>query len=81
MTPTAGQLVDFHTALAASRRSSEIPDSADVYGWLCGSWDLEVLQYRGIDVTDRGMKRGGYHEHDDVRAHDDARRVARAGLE
>ena len=56
MTPTAGQLVDFHAALAASRRSSEIPDSADVYGWLCGSWDLEVLQYRGIDVTDRGMK-------------------------
>jgi hypothetical protein len=27
-----------------------------VYGWLCGSWDLDVLHYRGIDVAARGLK-------------------------
>ncbi len=31
-------------------RSPEIPDSADVYGWLVGSWDLEVLHYAAVDV-------------------------------
>jgi hypothetical protein len=41
--------------LAATDRAHDIPESADVYGWLCGSWDLEVLRYRGIDVTGRGM--------------------------
>lgn len=55
-TSTTGQFLDFHKALSAPGRSSEIPDSADVYGWLCGSWDLDVLHYRGIDVTDRDMK-------------------------
>jgi hypothetical protein len=42
--------------LAASRRSPEIPDSADLYGWLCGSWELDVLNYRGIDVRNRPLK-------------------------
>ena len=56
MTSTTGQLAEFHTVLAASGRSPEIPDSADVYGWLCGSWELDVLRYRAIDVTGRGMK-------------------------
>jgi hypothetical protein len=56
MTSTAGQLADFHTVLAASGRSPEIPDSADVYGWLCGSWDLDVVHYRAIDVRDRTLK-------------------------
>ena len=40
----------FFSVLAAPGRSPEIPESADVYGWLCGSWDLDVLHYRGIDV-------------------------------
>jgi hypothetical protein len=48
--------VDFFSMLAAPGRSTEIPESADVYGWLCGSWDLEVLHYRGIDVAGRGVK-------------------------
>jgi hypothetical protein len=30
---------NFHTALAAPGRSLEIPESADVYGWLIGSWE------------------------------------------
>jgi hypothetical protein len=48
--------MDFFSLLAAPGRSPEIPESADVYGWLCGSWDLVVLRYRGIDVTDSGLK-------------------------
>jgi hypothetical protein len=51
---------EFHTRLAASGRSPEIPESADVYGWLCGSWDLEVRCYRGVDVADRSL-RGEVH--------------------
>ena len=49
------QATDFRSLLAAPARSPEIPESADVYGWLCGSWDLEVLRYRGIDVSGRGL--------------------------
>ena len=47
----AEQRADFHTALAAEGRAAEIPEAADVYGWLCGSWDLVVLRYRGVDVS------------------------------
>src|SRR4029450_9577301 len=51
---------DFSSLLQASTRSPEIPESADVYGWLCGSWDLDVLCYRGVNVADRGL-RGEVH--------------------
>jgi len=34
-----------HTALAASERSPEIPEEMDVYGWLIGSWTLDVVGY------------------------------------
>jgi hypothetical protein len=51
---------DFYALLAAPARSPEIPESADVYGWLCGSWDLEVLRYRGVDVSQRDL-RGEVH--------------------
>jgi hypothetical protein len=47
--------VGFVTALASRGRSPEIPESMDVYGWLVGSWDLEVIRYRGIDVVSRGV--------------------------
>ena len=47
---------DFHTVLAAAARSSEIPDWADIYGWLVGDWELQVLHYWGKDVTARGIK-------------------------
>jgi len=36
---------DFFTVLAAPARSPEIPESADTYGWLVGSWELEVHNY------------------------------------
>jgi hypothetical protein len=41
----------FCSLLVASGRAPEIPASADVYGWLCGDWDLDVLRYGGVDVA------------------------------
>lgn len=42
--PTA-EMVDARSLLlAAPARSSEIPESADAYGWLVGSWELDVLR-------------------------------------
>ena len=42
--------VIFESALAAAGRSREIPEHADVYGWLIGSWDLDVYRY-GVDAA------------------------------
>jgi hypothetical protein len=48
---------DFHTAWAAPGRSPEIPESADVYGWLIGSWELDVCKYYGeLDLTSKRVK-------------------------
>ncbi len=47
---------DFQTVLLSTGRSSEIPESADVYGWLVGSWELDVLHYWAADVSARGIK-------------------------
>jgi hypothetical protein len=47
---------DFLTALAAPGRSPEIPDSADAYGWLVGSWELDVLHYWAMDVAARRLQ-------------------------
>lgn len=38
----------------------EIPETADVYGWLVGSWELDVRRYAGIDVSGRRL-RGEVH--------------------
>jgi hypothetical protein len=46
---------DFFTTLSAPGRSPEIPESADVYGWLVGSWELDVRHY-GVDVRARQLK-------------------------
>src|SRR5215470_9163009 len=40
----------FHEALASPGRPPEIPEAHDVYGWLVGSWDLDVLHYRAVDL-------------------------------
>jgi hypothetical protein len=54
-TKKSTKAVGFHHVLAAAGRSPEIPESADVYGWLIGSWELDVLHYV-VDVTARGLK-------------------------
>jgi hypothetical protein len=57
MTPIeVGEKVDFRAMLAAPARSPEIPESADVYGWLIGSWELDVCHYRGVDVAARRIQ-------------------------
>ena len=56
MTANKEQRIDFFSWLAAPGRSPEIPDSADVYGWLCGSWDLDVLCYGRINTAGRGLE-------------------------
>src|SRR5262245_53293853 len=45
---------DAHAILAAPGRSPEIPEAADVDGWLIGSWDLDVLRH-GTDVSGQGL--------------------------
>jgi hypothetical protein len=42
-------------SLVATDRAPEIPESNDIYGWLAGSWDLEVRHYR-VDVSALGLK-------------------------
>lgn len=57
MTPVhAKEQTGFVTVLAAEGRSREIPEAMDVYGWLVGSWDLDVRRYRGVDVAGRGLE-------------------------
>ena len=34
------------TEIQAAGRSPEIPESADVYGWLIGSWELDAYDHR-----------------------------------
>ncbi len=46
----------FYTVLAAPGRSPEISESADAYGWLVGSWELEVLHYNAVDVSALDIK-------------------------
>lgn len=50
------RLMKFHIALAASGRSSEILEADDVYGWLVGSWELDVRHYWAVDVSAQGIK-------------------------
>ncbi len=42
-------------ALAAPGRAPEIPPEHDVYGWLIGSWHLDVVHYAG-DLRGRGVE-------------------------
>ena len=42
--------------LASPGRSPEIPESDDVYGWLIGSWNLDVLHYAAVNVAPLHLK-------------------------
>jgi hypothetical protein len=54
------QNLDFTALLAAPGRSPEISESADAYGWLVGSWDLDCLHYRGVPVSIQGEAHFGW---------------------
>jgi hypothetical protein len=46
----------FHEVLAATGRGPSIQESQDAYGWLIGSWELDVLHYWAADVSAQGIK-------------------------
>lgn len=46
----------FLTALSAPARAADIDAADDVYGWLVGSWEMDVLHYR---VDQRNARRRG----------------------
>jgi hypothetical protein len=50
----------FPVALAAAGRAAEIAEASDLYGWLVGSWALEVRHYAGAEVSALGI-RGELH--------------------
>lgn len=43
------ELGPMHAVLAAARRSPDIPEEMDIYGWLIGSWELDLLGYDDED--------------------------------
>jgi hypothetical protein len=45
-----------HPVLRAAGRSPDIPEEADAYGWLVGTWELDVLHYWAQDVSALGLK-------------------------
>jgi hypothetical protein len=49
----------FPTALSASARAADIDAADDIYGWLIGSWDMDVLHYR-VDLGNE-RRRGEIH--------------------
>ena len=55
MAATIEDLSGFFAQLSSPARAEEIPEKDDVYGWLCGSWNLAVMHYGGISVADRGL--------------------------
>jgi hypothetical protein len=42
-------------ALTTAARSPEIASGDDIYGWLVGSWELDVVHF-WVDVASRGIK-------------------------
>ena len=53
---TPGHVDALLNLLASPGRSHDIPESEDVYGWLVGSWELDVHRYWGLDVSARRLK-------------------------
>ena len=47
---------NFLGLLQAPGRSPEIPEAQDAYGWLVGSWELDVLHYKAVDVSLKKFK-------------------------
>jgi hypothetical protein len=52
---TMDAILTFQDALISITRSHEIPEAADVYGWLVGSWELDALHYL-VDVSGQNLK-------------------------
>jgi hypothetical protein len=46
----------FQEIISSSGRSPEIPEGLDAYGWLIGSWELDVYRYKAVEVAARHIK-------------------------
>jgi hypothetical protein len=51
---------NFINLLNTTGRSAEIPESADAYGWLIGSWELDCRTYYGAKVSIKGEAHFGW---------------------
>ena len=54
------EILTFTDVLRAPRRSPEIPEAADAYGWLVGSWALDCRRYAGEPVSIPGEAHFGW---------------------
>ena len=50
------EVLSFTDVLRASGRSPEIPEAADAYGWLVGSWELDCRRYAGETGVHSGRR-------------------------
>jgi hypothetical protein len=55
ITITANESTRFLSTLGAQARTPEIGEQEDIYGWLVGSWELDVRHYF-TDVSARKLK-------------------------
>jgi hypothetical protein len=53
-------MLNFTDVLKATGRSPEIPEAADAYGWLVGSWELHCRRYAGESVSIKGEAHFGW---------------------
>src|SRR4051812_13577074 len=58
---TAKESGTFSETLVSTGLSPEVPPEADIYGWLVGSWELEVRHY-WTDMSGRGIKGQAHFE-------------------
>jgi hypothetical protein len=54
------EISNFTDVLRATGRSPEIPGTADAYGWLVGSWELDCRRYAGEPVSIKGEAHFGW---------------------
>jgi hypothetical protein len=54
------EISNFTEVLRATGRSPEIPEAADAYGWLVGSWELDCRRYAGELVSIKGEAHFGW---------------------
>ena len=52
--PSAERLDARSILLASPGRSAEIKESADIYGWLVGSWELDIRVVPGAPTYPAG---------------------------
>jgi hypothetical protein len=55
-TNLAQESTDSQNVLTATGPSSDIPETLNAYGFLVGSWELDVLHYWAQNIAARGIK-------------------------